>query len=403
MPSARTVGATGALVVVLALAFGAVQLLGRSVPSLRYVHLAPNSLTVPGPAPALPFPRVGEATVGVLGVGTLGSSGGDRAVPIASLTKMMTAYLVLADHPLTGADQGPSITITAADVAAEAADAAVGQSVLKVAAGEQITERQALEGLLIPSANNIGTVLARWDGGSDSAFVARMNSEAMKLGMAKTHYGDPAGIDATTVSDAEDQVKLAVRAMENPVFAETVALPQITLPVAGTVFNYDFLIGHDGIIGIKTGSTQQAGGCFVFAAARSIAGIPTVIVGAVLGQRGGSIIQAALKASLTLIDGAAASLHPVSVSLPHGGVVARIQAPWARPVTVAAPGQWSILGWPGLTLPIRVSLRPLGKSVAAGARTGTVTLTLGIQKKTFAAVAQSRLPPAPLSWRLKRT
>jgi len=70
---------------------------------------------------------------------------------------------------------------------------------------EQLTELQALQALLLPSANNIAAVLARWDGGSAGRFVARMNATARSLGMTHTRYTDPSGYDDATVSTAADQ------------------------------------------------------------------------------------------------------------------------------------------------------------------------------------------------------
>jgi len=393
------------LIVVIALILGVLQLFVRAVPPVRYVITAPTSLRVPGPAPVLPFPARGEATVGLLGVGTMGSSGGDGPVPIASLTKMMTAYLVLRDHPLAEGDEGPSIQISPADVAAEVVDAAGAQSVVRVQAGEQLTERQALEALLVGSANNIGTLLADWDAGSQAAFVTRMNSEAASLGMTATHYADPTGLDSASVSSAGDQVSLAEKAMTNPVFAGIVDLPQISLPAAGTVYNYDYLVGHAGIIGIKTGSTAQAGGCFVFAAIRSVGSVPIVVIGAVLGQQGPSILQAALNVSLALINAAGAAVHPITLSLPNDGEVARLTTPWSSPVPVMAPGTWSTIGWGGLTVGVSVSHRTLLGSVGdltAGSPLGTVTFTLAGQHHTFPASLQGTVPSASVRWRLER-
>ena len=387
---------------VIAVVLAGVQLFVRSVPPVRYVSTAPASLRVPGSAPTLPFPAHGEATVGLLGVGTMASSGGDAPVPIASLTKMMTAFLVLKDHPLADGQEGPSIQVGPSDVAAEVADAAGSQSVVRVQAGEELTEHQALEALLVGSANNIGTLLANWDAGSQAAFVTRMNSEAASLGMTATHYADPTGLDPASVSSAGDQVSLAEKAMTNPVFAGIVDLAQINLPVAGTVFNYDYLVGHDGIIGIKTGSTIQAGGCFVFAAIRAVGPVPIVVIGAVLGQQGSSILQAALDVSLRLINAAGAAVHPITLSLPNHGQVARLTAPWASPVAVVAPGTWPTIGWGGLTVGVQVTHRAPAGALRAGTQLGSVTLTLAGQHHSFPVTLQATVPSASARWRLER-
>jgi D-alanyl-D-alanine carboxypeptidase (penicillin-binding protein 5/6) len=173
------------------------------------------------------------------------------------------------------------------------------ESVVSVAAGERLTELQALQALLLPSANNIAAVLARWDAGSTDRFVARMNATARSLGMPHTRYTDPSGYDDATVSTAADQVRLVVRAMRLPVFARIVATPNATLPVAGTVHNTNTLLGRNGFVGVKTGSTAAAGGCFAFRAIRSIDGRRTTITGVVLGQPG---LAAAFAAADAMVD-----------------------------------------------------------------------------------------------------
>src|SRR5206468_13026880 len=152
----------------------------------------------------------------------------------------------------TGED-GPTMTLTDVDVADTERRRRRGESVVSVAGGEQLTEWQALQALLLPSANNIATVLARWDAGSIDRFVARMNATARSLGMSHTRYTDPSGYDDATVSTAADQVRVVDRAMRLPVFASIVATPSTTLPVAGTVHNTNALLGHNGFVGVKTG------------------------------------------------------------------------------------------------------------------------------------------------------
>jgi serine-type D-Ala-D-Ala carboxypeptidase (penicillin-binding protein 5/6) len=214
----------------------------------------------------------------------------------------MTAYLVLRDHPLRPGQDGPTITLTDADVADTDRRRGQQESVVSIAAGEQLTERQALQALLLPSANNIAAVLARWAAGSADRFVTRMNATARSLGMTHTRYTDPSGYDDATVSTAADQVRLVDRAMRLSVFASIVATPSATLPVAGAVHNTNTLLGHDGFVGVKTGSTAAAGGCFAFRAIRWIDGKPTTITGVVLGQPGHDQISAGLAAADAMVD-----------------------------------------------------------------------------------------------------
>ena len=207
------------------------------------------------------WPADGQAAFIETGQRQIQAGPNQHPAPIASIAKVMTAYLVLRDHPLGVGADGPSITLTEADVVDTDRRAGQHESVVPIAAGEQLTERQALEALLLPSANNIAAVLARWDAGSAAGFVARMNATARSLGMTSTRYTDPSGYDDATVSTAADQVGMVDRAMRLPAFLQIVARPSATLPVAGIVRNTDTLLGHDGFVGIKTGSDDAAGGC----------------------------------------------------------------------------------------------------------------------------------------------
>jgi D-alanyl-D-alanine carboxypeptidase (penicillin-binding protein 5/6) len=261
-----------------------------------------------GDTQALPntvWPAHGQAAFVESGQSQIQAGPNQHAAPIASVTKVMTAYLVLRDHPLqSGQDgqDGPTLTLSASDVADTAHRRALGQSVVSVAAGERLTERQALQALLLPSANNIAAVLARWDAGSTDHFISEMNAAAQSLGMNDTRYTDPSGFAQSTVSTAADQVRIVEQAMSLPVFASIVAMPSATLPVAGTVANTDTLLGRDGFVGVKTGSDDAAGGCFAFQAVRTIGGKQTTITGVVLGQPGADQIAAGLTGAKAMVD-----------------------------------------------------------------------------------------------------
>jgi D-alanyl-D-alanine carboxypeptidase (penicillin-binding protein 5/6) len=129
-----------------------------------------------------------------------------------------------------------------------------------------------------------------------------MNATARSLGMTHTRYTDPSGYDDATVSTATDQVRIVDRVMRLPVFATIVATPSATLPVAGTVQNTNTLLGYDGFVGVKTGSTAAAGGCFAFRAIRWIDGKRTTITGVVLGQPGHDQVAAGLAAADGMVD-----------------------------------------------------------------------------------------------------
>jgi D-alanyl-D-alanine carboxypeptidase (penicillin-binding protein 5/6) len=269
--------------------------------------------------PSTVWPVYGQAAVQI-GQAGIQAGPNQHAAPIASVAKVMTAYLVLHDQPLRADEDGPTITLTDADVADTTLRRRRQESVVSVAPGERLTERQALQALLLPSANNIAAVLARWDAGSISRFVDRMNATAQLLGMADTRYTDASGYDDATVSTAADQVRVVDRAMRVPAFASIVAMPSAVLPVAGIVHNTNTLLGRDGFVGVKTGSTAAAGGCFAFRAIRWIGGKRTTITGVVLGQPGRNQIAAGVAAAGAMVDRIAGDrlvpdLQPAGVAL----------------------------------------------------------------------------------------
>jgi D-alanyl-D-alanine carboxypeptidase (penicillin-binding protein 5/6) len=263
------------------------------------------------PATALPvhldWPREGQAAVAVDGFGTFTGPGTETPVPIASVAKVMTAYLVLREDPLEPGEEGFMMEVTEADVEDFHQRVDSNQSVVVVEAGEVLSERQALEALMLPSANNVAVMLAVHEAGSIEAFLGEMNEAAAELGMGKTRYTDPSGLEDTTVSTAADQLKLGRAAMADPTFAQIVAMPSTVLPVAGEVANLNGLVGHEGFVGIKTGSDDAAGGCLLFARRIEVDVRTRTMIGAVLGQRDGDLIDAALAGAKVLADSAAAA------------------------------------------------------------------------------------------------
>jgi serine-type D-Ala-D-Ala carboxypeptidase (penicillin-binding protein 5/6) len=141
-----------------------------------------------------------------------------------------------------------------------------------------------------------------------------MNTAARQLGMTATTYTDPSGLDASTTSTARDQARLGMAAMHVPALAAVAAMRTATIPVAGVVRNYNTLLGRDRIAGLKTRSTQAAGGCVLLAAWHRDGSRDTLIIAATLGQPGTmrTILPNALRAghALVLSLDDALSRHP---------------------------------------------------------------------------------------------
>jgi D-alanyl-D-alanine carboxypeptidase (penicillin-binding protein 5/6) len=305
----------------------AVTVMWRSGPPGPSAGPRPGPLAQPSASlGAVSWPEAGVSAADITGLGVVAGPGAHRRVPIASVAKVMTAYIVLRDHPLSPGHQGPDIVVQAAEAAAYPADARNGDSLVPVTAGEQVSERQALEALLLPSADNMAWILARWDAGSQAGFVARMNATARALGMTATRYTDPSGLAASTVSSAADQVVLGTAAMHQPALAAIAAMRSAVIPVAGLIRNLNTLLGQDGIAGLKTGSDSAAGGCVLLASWGDApgGGSRVLIVAAVLGQPGTdeTILPNALGAGRHLVLGLSQALQPGSRRRPPQPITA---------------------------------------------------------------------------------
>jgi serine-type D-Ala-D-Ala carboxypeptidase (penicillin-binding protein 5/6) len=392
------------LVVLIVLAgAGAIRAFTESTPGLTVKRVLPASVVLDGRRPAPAWPAVGEAAVEVEGLPPLGSSGPDRPLPIASVAKIMTAYVVLRDHPFSADQGGFAVTVSAADVADFQARLAQQQSVVAVREGEILSELQLLEGLLVGSGNNIGTILAEHDAGSVPAFVARMNATARQLGLSHTTYTDPSGLASTTVSTAADQLLLAAQAMAVPAFARVVAMRTVDLPVAGTLVNFNRAVGTDGYVGIKTGSDATAGGCLVFANNEKVSGRTITILGVVLGQDAGQrlttdLTTAALKAANALVHSVIAAVA-VRTLVPAGTVVAVVANGSGAKVNAATIQPLTTVGFGGLTVPIAVTISRLGDQLSAGETVASVRSAVAENGAT-AATATSSMPGPTWRWRL---
>ncbi|MFF7193355.1 D-alanyl-D-alanine carboxypeptidase [Streptomyces sp. NPDC008079] len=393
------------LVVLLAIVFVVVQALRPlSAPSMALT--AASSYTFDGtPLPqSMPWPSQGQSVAEVEGLGSLGVHGAQTPVPIASVTKVMTAYLILRDHPLTGKQTGPTIPVDA-----QAADEASSsdESTAQVKKGQQFTERQMLQLLLIPSGNNIARLLARWDSGTQEAFVTKMTKAAADLGMTNTTYTGASGFEETTRSTAVDQLKLAREVMKNDVFRSVVAQPNIDIPGVGTIYNNNNDLVNVGVIGIKTGSSTPAGGALMWAANKKVDGKDQLILGVVLQQRGGTTVydslQAALVNSQKLINSVQGGLTSSTI-VKKGEVVGYVDDGLGGHTPVVASKDLKAVGWPGLrtTLSLTPLKDGLPHTATSGAEVGTIGFGTGSARTTVPVVLQSDLSEPSFGTKLTR-
>ena len=360
-------------------------------------------MRIPGTAPSLPWPSTGEAALDVQGLGTFGQVRDTQPAPIAGLAGVLTAYVVLKDHPISpDGHSGPTISVTPQTISTYQAGSAAGEPEVTVADGETLTELNALEGLLIDSGNDMATLLADWDAATTSAFVTKMELTALSLGLSHTHITDPSGADPGTVSTPSDLIRLGEAAMRIPVFSQIVSLGETTLPLAGLRYNPNFDLGQDGIVGIAAGSDTATNGCYLFAAQKTVNGKTITLFGAVLGQSGpNGPSTAAVDAGDALVRAALPAITAVPV-FAAGHVVGELSTPWGASAPVIVSEPVTVLAWPGLSAPLTAQLNKLTEPLAAGSKVGFLQVRQGSHVTTAVLQSTASLSGPSASWRLTR-
>ncbi|MFI1782453.1 serine hydrolase [Streptomyces rubiginosohelvolus] len=393
------------LVLLLLIVFAIVQVM-RPLPEPSLELTAKPTYTFEGGGTELSWPGQGQSAVMVDGVGSLGSEGAQKPAPIASVAKVMTAYVILQGHPLKGDEEGEKITV---DQKAEDESKRPDESTAPLTKGQELTQRQMLQLLMIPSGNNAARLLARWDAGSEDKFIDKMNDAAKDLGMTGSTYTDPSGLEKTTVSTATDQLKLAQAVMRNDVFRKIVDMPEVEIEgIDGKIYNNNNLLLQPGVSGIKTGSSTPAGGNLLWSANTKVDGKVLWIYGAVMGQQAGTgrvydSLELSLQNSLKLIRDAQEAATSTTV-VKKGDVVGYVDNGFGGQAPVVATKNLKAVGWSGLKVELKVTDNGKGIDQAskAGTEVGSVTVGTGTGKVTAPVVLQSDLPEAAFGDKMTR-
>ncbi|MFI1504641.1 D-alanyl-D-alanine carboxypeptidase [Streptomyces sp. NPDC020597] len=374
------------LVLLLVIVFAIVQAM-RPLPATALTLTAKDSYTFEGGKTQLPWPNEGQGWMDADGVGTMGSFGKQTPVAIGSVAKTMTAYIIAKDHPMKAGEEGPEIEVDATAAKEGGYDVTLDESTLNtVKAGDKLTEKQALSAVIIPSANNIARLLARWDAGSVEAFVKKMNATARELGMTHTTYTDPSGLKETTVSTAEDQVKLGRAFVKVPALVAISSAASWTDPTGKYWNNYNELPLRIGAIGIKTGSTSAAGGNLLFASRKKVDGKSVTLVGAILGQHKREILKTANVVSQAALVAAEDALTSAKI-LKKGDVVGYVDDKLGGHTPVVITQDVSAAGWAGMTVKLSFTSGEVPHTAKAGTQVGTLTVGDGTSSAVKVPVA----------------
>lgn len=364
--------------------------------------LAAAAVTVSEPAnftgePAdLVLPETGRMALGATGFdGSIAHSGDQGEAPIASISKVITALVILAAKPIAAGTEGATITFTDADVAIRAEVIAQNGSNAVVNAGLELTEQEALTVMLLPSANNYAISLANWAFGSNDAFVAAATDWLAANGLRHTRITEPSGLSPLNVSTPEDLVLLAKLAEANTVVADIVDEPSADIPGVGTVENTNTLLGQAGIIGVKTGTTDEAGSCLLFAANVAVGAQTVLLTGVILGGDSHDAVDADV---LALVESAAAAFREVVIVQP-GSSVATATTAWGASTQVSAADGISLIAFSNLPVDVITNVAKLS-TASAGQTVGTLSATSGAQSAQVPLQAETELADPGPWWRL---
>jgi len=391
-PRRRVVAAAVAVLVVLTGSYTSLALAGPTSPqsATASVFEAPRQA-----APALTFPDYGATAVQALGYDdSLTTSGDDRPRPIASISKIVSALVVLDARPLDGGD-GPVITFDADDAALYDAYLARNGKVAPMPAGLRLTQRQALEVSLIESANNYADALALWAFGSTDAFVAATDAWLDENGLTSTTIVEPTGMSPANTSTATDLVALGRLALADPVVAEIVRTDAVTVPGVGEIENSNELLGLDGVTGIKTGTLDEAGACLLFSADYAIDDQTVTVVGVMLGGVDHDALDLDVQA---LLASSVARFQTIDLAR-AGDSFGRYDMPWGAEGEAVAADDASVLVWGDEAVDAVVTTEPIGPD-AAGAEVGSVRFTVDDQVVDVPLELDRDIPEPGAWWRL---
>jgi serine-type D-Ala-D-Ala carboxypeptidase (penicillin-binding protein 5/6) len=317
--------------------------------------------------------------------------------PMASITKLITALVVLDRVPLTGPDDlGPTLTFSEADNDLYDAYYVRGATIAPMPTGSSMALRDALGVMLIPSACNYAEVIARWAFGSQAAFLAAARDWLAANGMSNTTIVEPTGLDPANTSTAGDLLTLGRLAAENPVVSMISESSSLTVAGAGHVSSTNGLLGQHGVTGLKTG-TLGVGTANLLYTARLDVGLGEPL--SVMGLRLGGATQDAVAAeTIALFDSIRAGFRTVDLAA-EGDEVGTVTTAWGSSARLVVADDAEMRVWSDTPVTVTLDART-PTSWTEGAAAGTLTWTAGPNTAEAPVAFAGEIEPPDDWWRL---
>jgi D-alanyl-D-alanine carboxypeptidase (penicillin-binding protein 5/6) len=342
------------------------------------------------------LPDYGASGIAMVGrEGLLASSGTTEPVPIASVSKVITALVVLDAKPIAAGEEGESINFTSADVQIYNDYLADNGSVKPVSAGEVLSQRDVFELMLVGSANNYAQSLVNWAFGSEEEYAVAAAAWLADNGMTSTSITDATGMSPLNTSTPTDLVVLGELALAEPTVAEIVSQKSVTVPDVGSLSNTNTLLGVDGIDGIKTGTLDEAGACLLFSADVLVDDQTVTLVGVVLGGDTHTQINGAVR---ELISGVISGFQKVTLTT-AGDSFGSYSSVWGETTNFVAAEDSSLVVWSDTPVTATVATDPI-TLVEEGTEVGAVTFVAGSQQVSVPLTATASIEDPGAWWRL---
>lgn len=358
----------------------------------------------PNPATIM-LPLVGESAVSISGAddylgptadGIFASSGGNGALPMASISKLVTAMVVLNARPLGATGTGRTITWSKADSALYDKYFVLNATIAAMKNGSSMSEHDALETMLVVSACNYAEAMAVWAFGSKAGFVSGTKRWLTAHDLTGTTMVEPTGLDDRNTSTPSDLIAIGKLAMADPAIAAMVAKTSLDVPALAGMPSTNDLLGTDGVNGVKTGTLDSDGSDLLFSAVVPVSTSTTLnVIGVVLGgQTRGSVDSDVRK----LIASIKSGFHDEQLGT-QGQVVGSYSTPWGAKASMVLAKSASVFTWSNTPISSTMTTTTL-KTGANGEKVGSVTWVAGKTTVTVPILLKGSIRGPSAWWRL---
>lgn len=358
---------------------------------------APVALSLPTQGTALLDVQGGEEFVGPDASGVWAAVGGNDQQPIASITKLVTALVVLDAVPIAGpADNGPTLTFDAADEDLYDKYYAMGSTIAPMPANSSMSLREALTAMLVPSASNYAEAVATWAFGSTGAYTSRARDWLDRHGLVDTVIVEPTGNSSRNLSTPTDLLALARIAADDETVASIVSQPVASVGAAGRVVNTNALLGDHGITGLKTGNLGPGTFSLVYRSMLDVGiGAPLVVTGVMTGADSRASLDASVVA---LLESITAGFHDVPLA-EVGRSIGTITTPWGSDADVVIAQNVALKTWSDTPITVVLDMQD-PTAYSDGEIIGTLTWTAGPRTATADVQISGAIEPPTALWRL---